>query len=121
AEDPEGARARPARTPHRGAPGQGGRRAARPDVGGVRGPRAPRLHARLRPRGLLPSDRLHDRALGRPREPPRVVVPPEGAPEPPGADGGARPRARPPPEDDLRGAARRPQRREPRLRLAIAR
>ena len=54
---------------------QGGRPALRPDVGGVRRAQAARLHPRLGPRGVLPADRLHERALGRARPPPRVVVP----------------------------------------------
>ena len=117
-EGPEDARALPARARPRGAARQGGRPALRPDVGGLRGPPPARVHPRLRPRGVLPADRLHERALGRARAPPRLVVPRPGLPEPPRADGGARPRVRPPPEDAVRGPPRRARRGEPRLRVA---
>ena len=115
---PEDARPLPARARPRRAAREGGRPPLRPDVGGLRGARPARLHPRLGPRGVLPPDRLHQRALGRARAPPRLVLPRQGLPEPPGADGGARPRLRAPPEDALRRAARRAQRREPGLRVA---
>src|SRR5207247_307497 len=113
AQGPQDPRALPAGADHRRPPGQGGRPALRPDVGGVRGAPPARLHPRLRPRGVLPAHRLHERALGRAGTPPRLVVPREGLPQPPGDHGGPRPRVRAPPQDLVRGPPRGAQRREP--------
>ena len=120
-EGPEDPRPLPPRERPRGAARQGGRPALRPDVGGLRGAPPARLHPRLGPRGLLPPHRLHERAVGRARAPPRLVLPREGLPEPPGDHGGAGSRLRAPPEDPLRGPARGPRRREPAVRLRVAR
>ena len=118
AQGPEDARPLPSRAAHRGAARQGGRQALRSDVGGLRRAPPAGLHSYRRPGGVLPADRLHERALGRARTPPRLVLLRERLPELPRADGGARSRLRTPPEDLVRGAARRPRRREPGVRRA---
>ncbi len=56
-QDPEDAGPLPARRDHDRIVGEGGRPALRPDVGGLRGRQAPRLHPRRRPRGVLHAHR----------------------------------------------------------------
>ena len=93
--------------------GAGRRSAVRSDVGGLRPAGPARGDPRRRSGSVLPADRSLQRTLRGAQRAPRLVVPWQGLPGVQGDPRRARPRVREAPEDDVRGAARRPLGREP--------